>query len=257
MSEKNREGKRTARERLAAERKKQRTAEKRRRGLIVGGAVVGVLALAAAGGVLAASAGKDDGASAGPVVTPSGAQGKDALAIPVGEDGARSTLTVWEDFRCPVCKTFEDAYRSTLHELTDSGQLKIEYHFATIIDGNMRGSGSLRATNAAACAQDAGKFPEYHDVLYQNQPQEADDRFADNGRLLDLAEKVDGLRTDAFEKCVEDGTHDSWVAKSAAAFRESGHQGTPTVLLNGKQLFEDGTLTPDKFKRMVVEANKA
>ena len=36
MSEKNRDGKRTARERLAVEREKQKSAEKRRRALIVG-----------------------------------------------------------------------------------------------------------------------------------------------------------------------------------------------------------------------------
>ncbi|MGW4107188.1 hypothetical protein ACWEGV_29865, partial [Streptomyces sp. NPDC004976] len=36
MSEKKREGKRTARERLAAEREKQKAADKRRRALIVG-----------------------------------------------------------------------------------------------------------------------------------------------------------------------------------------------------------------------------
>ncbi|GAP47220.1 integral membrane protein, partial [Streptomyces azureus] len=99
MSEKNREGKRTAREKMAVEREKQKSAEKRRRALIVGGAVVAVLGLAAVIGVVAANAGKDDDSEAsGPVVAPSGAQGKDGLAIPVGKDSAKSTLTVWEDF---------------------------------------------------------------------------------------------------------------------------------------------------------------
>lgn len=170
VSEKNRDGKRTARERLAEERAKQKTAEKRRRVLIVGGAVVCVLALAAVGGVLAANAGKDKTDTAGPVTAPSGANGDDSLAVPVGKESAKSTLTVWEDFRCPACKSFEDAYRSTIHELTDAGQLKVEYHLATLIDGNMGGSGSLRAANAAACSQDAGKFTAYHDVLFENQP---------------------------------------------------------------------------------------
>ncbi|MFD9254388.1 hypothetical protein ACFVZP_31975, partial [Streptomyces bottropensis] len=68
MSEKNREGKRTARERLAEEREKQKTAEKRRKVLIVGASVLGVLGLAAVIGVVAANAGKDDADSAGPVV---------------------------------------------------------------------------------------------------------------------------------------------------------------------------------------------
>ena len=77
MSEKNREGKRTARERLAEEREKQKAAEKRRRVLIVGASVVCVLGLAAVIGVVAANAGKDDESDAsGPVVAPSGANGE-------------------------------------------------------------------------------------------------------------------------------------------------------------------------------------
>ncbi|MEV5312209.1 MULTISPECIES: thioredoxin domain-containing protein [unclassified Streptomyces] len=258
MSENNRDGKRTARERLAAERAKQRNAERRRRALIVGASVVCVLGLAAVIGVVAANAGKDDGGdSAGPVVAPSGANGEDSLVIPVGESGAKSTLTVWEDFRCPACKSFETTYRQTVHELTDAGQLKVDYRLATIIDGNMGGSGSRTAANAAACAQDAGKFVAYHDVLFDNQPPETDDAFAKTDKLIELAGKVDGLDTPAFRKCVEDGTHDSWVDKSAQAFSNGGFRGTPTVLLNGKNIFDDQTMTPAKLKQQVQQAAKS
>ncbi|WP_432184327.1 thioredoxin domain-containing protein [Streptomyces tendae] len=257
MSEKNRQGKRGAREKLAAEREKQKSRDKRRRALIVGASVVCVLGLAAVIGVVAANAGKDDGSeSAGPVVAPSGAQGKDGLAIPVGKESAKSTLTVWEDFRCPACKAFELAYRSTIHELTDAGQLKVEYHLATIIDGNVGGTGSRKAANAAACAQDAGKFPPYHDVLYDNQPPETDDAFADENKLLDLAGKVDGLDTTLFQECVKNGKHNSWVEKSNKAFQNGGFSGTPTVLLDGKNIYQDRSMTPAKLKQMVEEANK-
>ncbi|MEU9140242.1 thioredoxin domain-containing protein [Streptomyces sp. NPDC048404] len=257
MSEKNRDGKRTARERLAVEREKQKAADKRRRALIVGASVICVLGLAAVIGVVAANSGKDKKSdTSGPVVSPSGATGKDSLAIPVGKEGAKSTLTVWEDFRCPACQAFETAYRPTIQELTDSGQLKVEYHLVTLIDGNMGGSGSRKAANAAACAQDAGKFREYHDVLYENQPKETDDAFADNAKLIELAGKVDGLDTPAFRGCVNDGTHDSWVQKSNAAFQAGGFSGTPTVLLGGKNIYADQSMTPAKLKQMVQEANK-
>ncbi|MBG7703331.1 thioredoxin domain-containing protein [Streptomyces sp. MC1] len=256
MSEKNRDGKRTARERLAVEREKQKAAEKRRRTLIVGASVVCVLGLAAVIGVVAANAGKHKSSSAGPAVAPSGAQGKDGLAIPVGKDGAKSTLTIWEDFRCPACQAFEVAYRPTLHELTDAGKLRIEYHLVRLIDGNLGGTGSLRAANAAACAQDAGRFRDYHDVLYANQPKETDDAFANNDKLIELAGKVKGLDTPAFRKCVQDGTHDGWVDKSNQAFRSGGFTGTPTVLLGGKNIYQDQTMTPAKLKQLVEAADR-
>ncbi|MER6037777.1 thioredoxin domain-containing protein [Streptomyces sp. NPDC001835] len=258
MSEKNRDGKRTARERIAADRKKQQAAERRRRTLIVGASVVCVLGLAAVIGVIAANSGKGKKSStaSGPVVVPSGARGQNSLAIPVGKDGARSTLTVWEDFRCPACMAFEARYRPTLHELTDAGKLKVDYHLVRLIDGNLRGTGSLRAANAAACAQDAGKFRYYHDVLYANQPQETDDAFGNNAKLIQLAGKVKGLDTPAFRACVNKGTHDGWVNKSHQAFQTGGYGSTPTVLLGGKNIYADQTMTPEKLKQMVEQENK-
>ncbi|MEW2140229.1 thioredoxin domain-containing protein [Streptomyces sp. NPDC005409] len=251
--------KRSARERLLVERERQKTRDKRRRTLIVAAAVVGVLGLATVVGVIAANTGKDSGSSkAGPVVAPSGATGKDALAIQTGKAEAKSTLTVWEDFRCPACKSFEDNYRDTIHDLEAKGLLKVDYHLVTLIDGNMGGSGSLKGANAAACAQDAGKFTAYHDLLFQNQPQEIDDAFGKNARLLELAGKVPGLDTPEFRSCVEDGTHNSWVAKSHEAFAAGKFRGTPTVLLDGKNIFSDekNPLTPQKLREQVEGAAK-
>ncbi|MFI2214609.1 DsbA family protein [Streptomyces sp. NPDC020141] len=261
MSDNNQERQGTARERLQREREREKAREKRRRTLIVSAAVVAVLGLAAVVGVIAATAGsdKDGGSSSGPLLAPSGVEGEEQLAIPVGASDAPSTLTVWEDFRCPVCAQFENVFRESVHELTKSGQLKVEYNLATIIDGNMGGTGSLRAANAAACAQDAGKFPEYHDVLFQNQPQESDDAFGKNSRLIELAGKVDGLDTPAFRACVQDGAHDSWVAKSNAAFAKGGFRGTPTVLLNGESIFPDKAglqISVANLEKWVAEANK-
>ncbi|MBT2444616.1 thioredoxin domain-containing protein [Streptomyces sp. ISL-36] len=261
MSQKNSDGNLSARERLQQQREREKAREKQRRVLIVSAAVVGVLGLAAVVGVIAANSGDKDSGSdkAGPVVAPTGAIGDDKPAIPTGRPDAPSTLTIWEDFRCPACASFENAFRDTIHELEASGALKSEYHLATLIDGNMGGSGSLRAANAAACAQDAGKFTPYHDVLYINQPQETDDAFAKNAKLLELAGKVPGLDTPAFRSCVEGGTHDSWVAKSHAAFRSGDFRGTPSVLLNGESIFPskgNEQISPENLKKWVAEANK-
>ncbi|GAA1604429.1 thioredoxin domain-containing protein [Streptomyces globosus] len=251
----NREAKnRSARERLQAERERQKKKDKRRRTLVVATAVVGVLGLAAVVGLIAANTGKDS-AAGGPVTAPSGATGEDSLAIRTGSAEAPSTLVVWEDFRCPACKNFETMYKDTVHELEAKGLLKTDYHLVTLIDGNMGGSGSLKSANAAACAQDAGKFTEYHDVLFENQPPEPDDAYGKNAKLLELAGKVPGLDTAEFRACVENGTHESWVGKSFEAFRAGKFRGTPTVLLNGKDVMTE-QITPQKMKEIVEAAAK-
>ncbi|MEU1616144.1 thioredoxin domain-containing protein [Streptomyces sp. NPDC005722] len=258
MSEKNREGKRSARDRMQEQRAQDERRQKRKRTLVVAGSVIGVLAVGAVIGVVVSNSG-GGGGSAAPAVTPVGATGKDRLALPNGASDAPSTLTVYEDFRCPACAAYENELRDTIHGLQDQGQLKVEYHLVRLIDGNLGGSGSLNAANAAACAQDEGKFRAYHDVLYQNQPQENDDRFADKNHLLELAGKVPGLKNSAFTTCVKDGTYDDWVNANNAAFSTAGFNSTPTILLNGgENLLAKGqpNLTADRLKQLVTEANK-
>ncbi|MGW9428895.1 thioredoxin domain-containing protein, partial [Streptomyces decoyicus] len=189
---------------------------------------------------------------------PKKASDGDKPAVPVGMAGAPSTLVVWEDFRCPACQQFETGFRPAIHELEDSGRLKSEYHLVTIIDGNAGGKGSLNAANAVMCAQDAGKFRAYHDVLYSHQPPEQQDKFADKKYLLQLAGKVKGLVTPAFTTCVNDGRYEAFVQKSNDAFATSGYRGTPTVLLNGKDLSKEkgGRFSPADLKKMVQDANK-
>ncbi|MFB6439921.1 thioredoxin domain-containing protein [Streptomyces sp. NPDC056411] len=258
MSQKNHDGKRSARERLQAQRDKEKARSRRRRQALVAGAVVGVLAIAGGIAVWATSSGSGKGSSDNETARPRQVAGGDKPFVPVGAPGARSTLTVWEDFRCPACQQFEVGFRPVIHQLEDSGQLKSEYHLVTIIDGNAGGKGSLNAANAALCAQDAGRFREYHDVLYANQPPETQDKYADTGYLRQLAGKVKGLVTPSFTQCVNEGRYHGLVQKSADAFAKSGYRGTPTVLLNGTDLakVKGGRFTPADLKKMVLEANK-
>ncbi len=261
MSQKNSDGKRTARERLQEQRQREESRAKRKRSLIAGVVVVAVLGV---GGGIAALVASSNSAkdnkqqSSGPLVAPQGAIGQDNTAIPVGDSGAKATLAVYEDFRCPGCGQFENGFRDTIHALEDKGQLKAEYHLVTLIDKNLGGTGSLNAANAAGCAQDAGKFRAYHDELYKNQPPETNDAYGKKARLLELAGKVPGLSSPSFQKCVEDGTHDSWVRKSQETFSKSTYRATPTVLLNGKSLYGDpaNPLTPEKLRQLVAEAQK-
>ncbi|MBC3841975.1 thioredoxin domain-containing protein [Streptacidiphilus sp. 4-A2] len=73
-------------------------------------------------------------------------------------------------------------------------------------------------------------------MLYANQPAETTDGFNSTAEMLKLAAKVPGLVTPAFTKAVQDDTYQGWVAKVSDAFNNSGVNGTPTLLLNGKQL---------------------
>ena len=140
-----RENKTLARERLRQEQERRQQQQRRSRILaITAGAVALVVAIVVVGVVVQYQRGKTHGP------TPPGTVAN-GMAIPVGKPAAPVTLTVFEDFRCPSCKQFEDTYGDTVRKLVDAGTLRIEYHIATVIDGNYPGtSGSKIAGNGSS-----------------------------------------------------------------------------------------------------------
>jgi len=256
MSEKNREGKRSARERMREERAAQEARAGRNKKLIVGGVVVAVIAAAVVTGVVVQN---QRSKPETPVAAPAGAIGDKNLVIPAGPANAPSVLTVYEDPRCPACGIFEREFSPTVDQLEDQGKLHVNYHVVSFIDRSLGGNGSKYGANALACAQDAGHFRDYHDVLYRNQPEETSDAFGSKSTLINLAKQVPGLDTPTFEACVNDNKYSGWVSAVQQDFDKSSYRSTPTVLLNGSPVYPkkgDEQVTPDTLVKWVNEANQ-
>ncbi len=256
MSEKNRDGKRTARERMQEERAAEEAKSRRNKKLAVGGTVLAVIAVAAVVGVVVQNnRSKPDT----PVAAPAGTIGDKNLVIPVGSADAPSTLTVYEDPRCPACGAFEREFGPTVDQLEDQGKIFVNYHIVSFIDRSLGGKGSRSGANALACAQDAGHFRDFHDVLYRNQPDETSDAFGDKATLITLSKQVTGLDTPAFEACVNDDTYGDWVSAVQQDFDRSSFKSTPTVLLNGQPVYpKNGAdeITPENLVKWVDAANQ-
>jgi protein-disulfide isomerase len=228
-----------ARERAAAAYAAEQAKSRRRRQYLIGGVVV--LLIAAAVGIGTAvqhNVNQTDSAAAnGPLVYPTGTV-SGGLAIPYGTDqNAKTTLVVYEDFRCPYCKQAESMFNSIYSADAEAGKIKVQYHIVNLIDQNDGGTGSIQAGNAAACAQNAGnaKFKAFHDILYANQPDETDDAYASNATLISYAKQVQGLDSSSFESCVDSGKYQPWVKKNYDALKtaEGGSASTPDYQING------------------------
>jgi protein-disulfide isomerase len=155
--------------------------------------------------------------------------GNDGTTIMVGDPAAPLTVHLYEDPRCPVCREFETTGGAPqLRAATVRRETKTEYTLASFLDGRLGGSGSKKAVNALRAALDAGKFAEYHDVLYAGQPDESIDGFTD-AYLLKLAEKVPGLRGPAFDKAVKTMKYRSFVENAEDAYDHADVPGTPTA----------------------------
>jgi protein-disulfide isomerase len=204
------------------------------------GSVVGVIAVAIVVAFVVQNATATKISAAAPVGavadTAGGVSDQDGMAIPVGDPAAKVKLTVYEDMRCAECKSFETTYTPAYKQLIQGGTLQLLVHPLNLIDANLGGRGSLLGGNALACAQDAGKFEAYHDILYNNQPDEHTDSFSSNATLIALAKQVDGLDGATFESCVNSGKYDGWVRQNYTDLGTATHgkPAAPIFFANGK-----------------------
>ncbi|MEV6550918.1 thioredoxin domain-containing protein [Streptomyces sp. NPDC051597] len=144
----------------------------------------------------------------------------------------------WRDPRCPSCEAFERTGGGpALAAAVVRREVRAQYTMASFLDDRLGGGGSKRAVNALRAALEAGKFAEYHAVLYGNQPPEESDGYT-TARLLELASRVPGLRGAAFDSAVKTMKYRAFVRASEEAYEAKGTEegfgpGTPSLEIDG------------------------
>ncbi|MFD3520372.1 DsbA family protein [Streptomyces sp. NPDC058653] len=256
-----------ARERLREQRERQAKKDRARRQLVVAGSTVAILAIAGGVGFAVVQANKpshwEAAKDATSITAPKHTSGENGTTVVIGKPEAKKTLELYEDSRCPICATFEQHVGATIQKDVDAGKYKIKYIGATFIDNSDNGEGSKNALSALGAALDVSPeaFSAYKAALYsaQNHPSESDDKFADDGVLLKIADSVDGLKGNAaFEHNVESGTFDAWAMKMSATFDSSSVEGTPTLRMDGKNVTAEGSenapLTAQEYTAAITKA---
>ena len=247
--------------RAQAQRAKERRT-RRRRATAVAGCIVPLAGIGVLGTLLADRSADDPSvarAASGPVKVPAAAAPKDPTTLSYGPAHAKNTLDVYEDPRCPMCGILERSVGKEVRRLADQGTVKVNYHFAVFIDRAAGGTGSRFAVSALGAAADRGVtcFQRLHEELFADQPDETDDGFGNTGHLLDLAARVEGLRSPSFDAAVRDLRYLPWAESVGKEFQRSGPDGTPQMELNGQRLdvFSDRgePLTPSRLTRLVRE----
>ena len=164
------------------------------------------------------------------------------------------TLDVYADYQCPICGKFEKQFGPSIVALAKAGQIKYVAHMMTFLDINLKNDSSARATNAAACAADAGKFIEYHSAIFAAQPVQEGAGYTD-AQLTEFATTagITGPALTTWQKCTTSGQHNQYVADVETASGKAGVTGTPTVFLNGKDITKTLT-TPESLAAAVKGA---
>jgi protein-disulfide isomerase len=160
-----------------------------------------------------------------------------------GNAAAPIKIVEFSDFQCPYCTRAADTVKEVLTKYGD--KVSVEYrHFP--LDFHKR---AHRAAEGSECANQQGKFWEYHDLLFANQSALEEDN------LKDYATKA-GLDVAKFDACMADVATAKIVDADMENGASVGMSGTPGFYINGKLLA--GAVPIEEFAKVIdAELKKA
>jgi len=142
----------------------------------------------------------------------------------VGAASAPVTLVEFSDFQCPFCQRVEPTLKQVRQAYGDKVRVVWKDFPLTQIHPQ-----AFKASEAAHCAGDQGKFWEYHDRLFANQ------QALQPSDLKKHASDL-GLDASAFATCLDSSKYGERVRDGVAEGSRLGVNSTPTIYINGRML---------------------
>ncbi len=149
-------------------------------------------------------------------------------AAPIeGSPDAQVTIVEFGDFQCPKCEQWFLHEKPTIKsEYIEQGKAKLYF-----LDFTFLGDDSDSAANASYCADDQGKYWDYHSHLYNNQGG-INDGWASIPSLKAYAISV-GLNSNEFSNCLDSNKHAERISYNENVGTSNGVEGTPTFFIVG------------------------
>jgi protein-disulfide isomerase len=141
-----------------------------------------------------------------------------------GPADAAVTIVEFGDFECPFCLGFFPTLKEILRNYP--GEVRAVWRHFPNRDTHPN---AQKAAEASMCADDQGRFWDYHDSLFANQLAL---------RVLDLKLRAIqmGLDTNAFNACLDSGEKADFVQRDVDDGIAIGVVTTPTLFINGRRL---------------------
>lgn len=161
----------------------------------------------------------------------------------VGPGESKAVVRIFSDFQCPACKTAEPAFKAAVEKFADKVKFVWDDFPLSSIHPNARA-----AAVAARCAEDQGKFWEFHDRLYGEQENWAG-LSAPTASFISYAEDL-GLDKDTFTSCLvnQPGMHK--IQTDEAEGNANDVRGTPTFFIGNRRFV--GVVDVDVWEQELV-----
>ncbi|MBW2493849.1 MAG: thioredoxin domain-containing protein [Deltaproteobacteria bacterium] len=145
----------------------------------------------------------------------------EAIGPAKGPDDAVVTIIEFSDFQCPFCQRVVP----TIDQIAAKYPTQVRIVFRNLPLNNIHPRAQA-AAEAAACANNQGKFWEYHDLVFAN------NRALSDEDLERYASEV-GLEMADFRQCVQNRETQQIVDADTAVAETLQISGTPSFLING------------------------
>ena len=152
-----------------------------------------------------------------------------------GNETAPITMVEFSDYQCPFCKrTFDDTMPDLEEKYIDTGKIKHVYRdYPLPFHQN-----GIPAAIAAECANEQGKFWDYHDILFTKQTEwESLSGNATNEKFKEYAanNNLTNIDTSKFNSCIDSQKYKDEVDKDIADGSTYGVSGTPTIYIGNEE----------------------
>jgi|SRR3989344_3637096 len=161
-----------------------------------------------------------------------------------GSKKAPITIIEFSDFQCPYCaKFFTQTLPFLEEEYIKTGKVKLVYRDFPLSFHEF----AAKASEASECADEQGKFWEYHDKIFNNQKQ------INVENLKNWALEL-GLNTEKFNNCLDSDKYRDEVLNDIKDGSSAGVQGTPAYFING--VLVEGAQPYENFKNIIEKELK-
>jgi protein-disulfide isomerase len=158
---------------------------------------------------------------------------RQARGVIEGPGNAPVQILVFSDYMCPYCAQFALNIETLIKQnYVANGQVQYIYHDFPLGGSHIH---SFVAARAARCAEDQGRFWEYHNILLAQQTNWMYDRSTPYAKFNEYARQA-GLDVDSFRGCVNSDRHAELVTANYMLGQQLRVGGTPTVFINGQRM---------------------
>ena len=170
----------------------------------------------------------------------------------LGNPDALITVVEWGDYQCTYCYKFHQSNKDLLlQEYVNTGKINFVFR-----DFPLNGPDSILAAEAAYCANDQGKYWEYHDEIYKNWAGERTGWV--NRESLTQFGKTVSLDLVQFNKCLDDHKYRQKVLDNDKFGKDLGIKATPSFLIfnNEKGIKVEGFQPFSVFRQAIDTLNQ-